>query len=63
VRKQFSALSRQDPRPPLYGLVHYESCRILFQPLTAFVNQDIRYLAIAPESISRVELVKAISFA
>ncbi len=54
-------LERQD-RPPLYGLAHYESCRIVLQPLAVVENAGIDYLTISTESFSRATLVRAMKF-
>src|SRR5205814_1502336 len=47
-------------RPPLYGLMHYERCRLAFQPLTAF-RPEPDYLTISKESVNKAALLKAIS--
>lgn len=48
-------------RPPLYGLMHYERCRLLFQPLTAF-RPEPDYLTISKEHVNKAALLKAMSF-
>jgi hypothetical protein len=48
-------------RPPLYGLMHYERCRLAFQPLTAF-RPEPDYLTISKENINKAALLKAMSF-
>jgi hypothetical protein len=48
-------------RPPLYGLMHYERCRLAFQPLTAFRPKP-DYLTISKENINKAALLKALSF-
>ncbi len=52
---------RKKNRPPLYGLMHYERCRLAFQPLTAFRPQP-DYLTISKENINKAALLKAMSF-
>lgn len=47
--------------PPLFGLLHYERCRLVFQPLSAFRPQP-EYLTISQEKINRAALLKALSF-
>jgi hypothetical protein len=49
-------------RPPLYGLLHYERCRLLFQPLTTFTEPGPDYLTISRENIDKAALLKAMSF-
>jgi hypothetical protein len=48
-------------RPPLYGLMHYERCRLAFQPLTAF-RPEPDYLTISKENVNKAALLKALSF-
>jgi len=48
-------------RPPLYGLMHYERCRLVFQPLTAF-RPEPDYLTISKENVNKAALLKAMSF-
>jgi hypothetical protein len=48
-------------RPPLYGLMHYERCRLAFQPLTAF-RPEPDYLTISKENVNKAALLKAMSF-
>lgn len=49
-------------RPPIYGLAHYESCKIIFQPLTALGKEGPEYLTVSKSKISQAELVKAMKF-
>jgi hypothetical protein len=48
-------------RPPLYGLMHYERCRLVFQPLTAF-RPEPDYLTVSKENVNKAALLKALSF-
>jgi hypothetical protein len=48
-------------RPPLFGLMHYQRCRLVFQPLTAF-RPEPDYLPISKENVNKAVLLKAISF-
>jgi hypothetical protein len=48
-------------RPPLYGLMHYERCRLTFQPLTAF-RPEPDYLTISKENVNKAALLKAMNF-
>jgi len=49
-------------KPPLFGTMHYESCRLLFQPLTALGKEGPEYLTISPGKISQAALLKAMKF-
>jgi hypothetical protein len=48
-------------RPPLFGLLHYERCRLMFQPLTAF-RPEPDYLTISKENVNKAALLKTMSF-
>ncbi len=49
-------------RPPLFGLMHYERCRLVFQPLSTFGPGGPEYLTISQEIVDKAALLKAISF-
>jgi hypothetical protein len=55
-------LAAQKRRPALYGVAHYESCKLIFQPLTAMGKDGPEYLTVSPDKISQAELVKAMKF-
>jgi hypothetical protein len=52
---------KKKDRPPLFGLLHYERCRLVLQPLTAF-NGGPDYLTISNEVVNKAALLKAMSF-
>ena len=47
--------------PPLFGLMHYERCRLVFQALAAF-RPEPDYLTISKENVNKAALLKAMSF-
>ncbi len=49
-------------RPPLYGLVHYEMARLVFQPLTTFADDGPRHLMISRDHIDLASLMKTLDF-
>jgi hypothetical protein len=49
------------PNPPLFGLMHYERCRLVFQPLTAFAPAP-DYITISKENVNKAALLKAMDF-
>lgn len=55
-------LSDKKQKPPLYGVVHYESCKLIFQPLSALGKEGPEYLTVSPDKISQAALVKAMKF-
>lgn len=55
-------MAEKKRRRPLFGMAHYESCRIILQPLSVLGKKGIEYLSVSPEKISQAELVKAMKF-
>jgi hypothetical protein len=55
-------IAEKKKKPPLYGVAHYESCRIILQPLTALGKDGPEYLTVSPDKISQAALVKAMKF-
>jgi hypothetical protein len=47
---------------PLFGLMHYEKCRLMFQPLTLFGPKGIVHLMLSPDKVDRATLLKALKF-
>jgi hypothetical protein len=62
LRARLSKLSERKIRPSLYGVVHYESCRLIFQPLSALEKNEIEYLTVSQDKINQAELVRAMKF-
>lgn len=56
-------LRDKEYRPPLYGVMHYERCKLMLQPLTIFpVDAPPVYMTISSEKIDRAVLLKAMKF-
>ena len=54
---------RKKKRPaPLFGLLHYEKCRLMFQPLTLFGPKGPAHLMLSPDKVDRATLLKALKF-
>src|SRR5262249_25626159 len=51
-RRYLDELRKEKP-VPLFGLLHYEKCRLIFQPLTLFGPKGIVHLMLSPEKIDR----------
>jgi hypothetical protein len=49
-------------RPPLFGLMHYERCRLVLLPLTTFGENGPDYLTISKENVDKAALLKAMTF-
>ena len=48
-------------RPPLFGLMHYEKCRLVFQPLATF-DDNPDYITVSKENVNKAALLKAMKF-
>jgi len=56
-------LKKGAKRPKLYGLLHYELCRLVFQPLSAFEDDaPPKHLMISGEKIDLASLMKTLDF-
>jgi len=60
--KSLNEIGRQRQRPPLYGLMHYEACRLVVQPLSVYTDEGPQYITISEESIDRKALLKTLKF-
>ena len=60
LRANFDELrKRNNPRPPLYGLMHYERCRLVFQPLATFPTSGPEYITISGDKVDKGALKAA----
>ena len=60
LRASLDELRKRDAvRPPLFGLMHYERCRLVFQPLTTFPTTGPRYITISDEKVDKGALKAA----
>jgi hypothetical protein len=59
--KALGELAKKKRRPPLFGLMHYERCRLVLQALTTFGKDGPTHLMISGEKLNRAELLKALN--
>jgi hypothetical protein len=62
LRGALEALRKKKQRPPLYGLLHYEMCRPVLQPLALFGKDGPEQLMLSAEKTDRAALLKALKF-
>jgi hypothetical protein len=62
LRQALERLGKEKARPPLFGLLHYEKCRLALQPLAVFGDNGPEQLMISAEKVDRAALVKALKF-
>ena len=47
-------------RPPLFGLMHYERCRLVLQPLSTVPATGPEYMTISQEKVDKAALLRAL---
>jgi hypothetical protein len=62
LRSRLEELRKKKRRPPLYGLMHYERCRLVLQPLATVGDEGPEYLTISDEAVDQKALLKALRF-
>jgi hypothetical protein len=62
LREALSGWKAETQKGPLFGLVHYESCRFVLQPLTLFGGEEPQAVPLAPGTFDAKALVKALRF-
>jgi hypothetical protein len=61
LKKSLEDLRKKKARPPLFGLLHYEMCRLVLQPLAVFGKNGPEYLTLSDEKLDRKELLKGLN--
>jgi hypothetical protein len=61
-RKYLDEMRKQKKPSPLFGIMHYEKCRLMFQPLTLLGPKGVVHLTLSPDKIDRATLLKALKF-
>jgi hypothetical protein len=62
LQEAFANLGKKKSRPPLFGLLHYERCRLIVQPLSVLNDNGPDHLMISKAKIDRSSLLKALKF-
>src|SRR5207237_912892 len=62
LRKRLEEYRPKKHRPPLFGLLHYERCRLVLQPLAIFGEKGPEHLMISNENVDRAALLKTLKF-
>ncbi|MEQ1501784.1 MAG: hypothetical protein ABMB14_06115 [Myxococcota bacterium] len=62
LRSALDALRSAPSRPPLFGVVHVDLCRLVFQPLSALEPRGPRHLMLSTEKIDTKQLLKTMTF-
>jgi len=48
--------------PPLFGVLHYEACRLVLQPLSLLTSDGPEYITVSQETIDRKALLQTLRF-
>jgi hypothetical protein len=62
VRKALDARRGAGGQPPLFGLLHYERCRLVLQPLSLLADSGPLPLTLSDDKLNMKELLKTIKF-
>jgi hypothetical protein len=62
LRERLASWRTAPQKGPLYGLLHYESCRFVLQPLTLFGDEEPLAVQLAEGTYDASTLIKALKF-
>jgi hypothetical protein len=62
LKKALDGWRKLKEKPPLFGLLHYERCKLMLQPLAVFTDTGPVQLQLTAEKIDRAALLKTIKF-
>jgi len=62
LRAALAELATAKSRPPLFGLMHYQMCRLVVQPLSLLKPAGPQHLMISEKGIDRKALLAALKF-
>ena len=54
--------SKKYEKLPLYGLLHYESCRLILQPLSVFSDSGVKQLMISEDKKGAASILRSLKF-
>jgi hypothetical protein len=62
LRAMLHVFHKKKRPPPLFGLMHYEKCRLILQPLAVFGKDGPEQLMLSNEKVDRKALLQALKF-
>jgi len=60
--KRLTEMVKQKTRPPLFGLLHFDRCRLVLQPLALINNDGPEHITISKDKIDKAALLKTLKF-
>lgn len=61
-RKALDDARRLDPRPALFGFVHFEHGKLVLEPLSLLQDEGPQMIALDPKNVDKAALVRAMTF-
>jgi len=61
-RDSLLKLNKKKLKAPMFGVMHYESCRLMFQPLSLIKEDGPEQLMLSKETFDQAALVRALKF-
>jgi len=62
LQKRMNGLVKAKDRSPLFGLVHFDRCRTIFQPLSLLGSQGPEFVMISNDKVDKAALLKTLKF-
>jgi len=62
LRTALDNLRKRKRRPPLFGLLHFDRCRAVFQPLSLLTEAGPEFLTLSGEKIDQKALLQLVKF-
>lgn len=62
LRKKLKRIKKGASLPCIFGLMHYERCRLILQPLSFFTADGMEHLMISTDKVDRAALLRTLSF-
>ena len=62
TQKALAALKKQKDKPPLYGLLHYEACQLILQPLSLIQDAKPKQLCLSDKKRGAASLLRSMKF-
>ena len=60
--KRLSEMLKQKTHPPLFGLMHFDRCRFILQPLSVIGDNGPELLTISSDKVDQAALLKTLKF-
>jgi hypothetical protein len=62
LRASLDKLSKAKQKPTIFGLMHYERCKLIVQPLSILGKDAPEYITLSKDKVDRAALLKVLKF-